>query len=212
MWTKIKICGCKRKEDIALVNKFLPDYVGFVFADSKRRVSDELAKELKAMLSKEIQSVGVFVNEPINHILSLCEQGIIDVIQLHGEETEDYIKILKQKVSQPVIKAIRVVSKEQIEKADELSCDYLLLDTYQKDSYGGSGVVFDWGMIPRLKKPYFLAGGLNINNMKEAVSECNPYGLDISSGVEVDGFKDDVKIREIMNLLHTVSFTDLKRE
>lgn len=201
MLTKIKICGCKRKEDIALVNKFLPDYVGFVFANSKRRVNDELAKELKAMLSNQIQSVGVFVNEPMDHIISLCKQKIIDVIQLHGDEADDYIKILKQEVSQPIIKAIRVVSKEQIKKADALSCDFLLLDTYQKDSYGGSGVSFDWGMIPALMKPYFLAGGININNMEAAAKQCRPYCIDISSGVEVNGLKNEYKISEIMNLL-----------
>lgn len=205
MWTKIKICGCKRREDIELVNKFRPDYVGFVFASSPRRVSFEIAKELNGILSKEIQSVGVFVNEPLEQIINLCNHQVIDVIQLHGDETSEYIKILKKEVSQPIIKAVRVISKEQIQKFDESPCDFLLLDTYHKRNYGGSGIAFDWSMIPELSKPYFLAGGLHLDNVKQAVNECRPYGIDLSSGVEVDGYKNEAKIRELMNELNELN-------
>ena len=205
MWTKIKICGCKRKEDIELVNKFRPDYVVFVFAPSSRRVSYELAKELKGILSKEIQSVGVFVNEPLEQIITLCNHQVIDVIQLHGDETSEYIKILKKEVSQSIIKAVRVISKEQIQKFDESPSDFLLLDTFQKGHYGGGGIVFDWSMIPKLSKPYFLAGGIHAGNVKQAVNECRPYGIDLSSGVEVDGFKNEAKIRRLMHELNEMN-------
>ena len=205
MWTKIKICGCKRAEDIQLVNKFRPDYVGFVFANSSRRVSYELAKELKALLSIEIQAVGVFVNESLGQIIDLCNQGIIDVIQLHGNESSEYMNALKREVPQPIIKAIPVVSKEQIQNSEELPCDFLLLDTYQKASFGGSGITFDWSLIPNLSKPYFLAGGIHPGNVKKAVLQCKPYCIDLSSGVEIDGYKSGDRMRELMNEWYKVN-------
>lgn len=200
--TKIKICGCKRLQDIELVNKYLPDYIGFVFANSKRKIEDAVAMELKAALSNQIKAVGVFVNEPIEHIVDLCKKQVIDVVQLHGDETKEYITKLKGLVEQPIIKAIRVQSSEQVQLAESLPCEYLLLDTYIKDAYGGSGVSFDWSMIPHLSKPYFLAGGLNSENIKRAIHECRPYCVDISSGVELDGYKDEGKIREIMRQIN----------
>ena len=196
--TKIKICGLTRKEDIESVNRWLPDYIGFVFCKSRRQVTAEQAALLKADLDNRIKAAGVFVNEPLNSIIKLCKCRIIDVVQLHGDEDEAYISNLKAQIDCPVIKAVRVQSSEQILQTEKLSCDFLLLDTYQKGQYGGSGETFDYAMIPILQKRFFLAGGLDGSNIAEAIRKCNPYGVDISSGLETDGLKDESKIRQII--------------
>ena len=125
---------------------------------------------------------------------------MIDLIQLHGDEDEAYIRQLKKHTPLPVIKAVRVRSREQILKAQELTCDYLLLDTYTKGRYGGSGTQFDWNMIPELKKPYFLAGGIHLGNIRQAASH-GPYCIDVSSAVETGGRKDRRKMEEIAQVL-----------
>ena len=206
--TQIKLCGLTRKEDISAVNRWQPDYIGFVFANSRRQVTPEHARHLKDGLDPRIKVVGVFTNEPVQFILDLCETQIIEVVQLHGDETEEYIQALKRKTTCPVIKAIRVQSTEQILQAEKLSCDLLLLDTYQKGQYGGSGKTFDRALIPTLHKPFFLAGGLESGNITQAVGECHPFGVDVSSGVETNGLKDETKIRQIIELIRTEpSFT-----
>lgn len=199
--TKIKICGLKSLKDIAYVNEHKPDYIGFVFAESKRKVNDKLAKEMKACLDVAIKAVGVFVNEPIEHIVSLCNENIIDIIQLHGDEDNDYMELLKSKISKPIIKVLRVQSKEQIIETKNLSCNHILLDTYVKDQYGGSGLTFDLKLIPENIKPFFLAGGIQENNVLNIISECHPYCVDVSSGVETDGIKDKLKIKNIIELV-----------
>lgn len=198
---KVKICGLRRMQDIEAVNMLCPDYVGFVFAKSKRRITDQTAMELKRNLKPGIQAAGVFVNEQAENIISLCEEKIIDLVQLHGDEDESYIRTLKNKIDIPVIKAVRVRSREQIVKAQELPCEYLLLDTYQPGMYGGSGKLFDWNLIPRMEKPYFLAGGLNAQNIGQAVSACSPYAVDVSSAVETDGWKDAEKMKQFMQVI-----------
>lgn len=202
--TKIKICGLTRKEDIESVNRWLPDYIGFVFCESRRQVTPEQAGLLKAGLDSRIKAVGVFVNEPVISIVKLCNTGVIDVVQLHGDESEEYIRELKNQIDCPVIKAVRVKSAEQIWQAEKLSCDLLLLDTYQKEQYGGSGKTFDYSMIPFLQKRFFLAGGLENSNIVQAIEKCNPYGVDISSGVETDGLKDENKIRQIIQTVRSI--------
>ena len=202
--TKIKICGLTRAEDIMAVNRHLPDYVGFVFAASRRQTKPEQARRLKAGLDSRIKVVGVFVNEPLDNIASLCGAGIIDLVQLHGDESRDYIQALKEKIACPVIKAVRVQNPEQILEAQEMCSDLLLLDTHQPGQYGGSGQTFDWGLIPELHKPFFLAGGLEIGNIEEAIRECHPFGVDVSSGVETAGFKDDNKIRQIIAVIRNI--------
>lgn len=197
----VKICGLRRSEDVKVVNLLCPDYVGFVFAKSKRKVTDQTAMELKEMLNPRIQAAGVFVNEQPEKIISLCEKNIIDLIQLHGDEDDTYIKLLKNKTDTPVIKAIRVRSREQMIKAQELPCEYLLLDTYMPGMYGGSGNIFDWSLIPKMEKPYFLAGGLNTQNIGQAVSACSPYAVDVSSAVETDGWKDAEKMKQFMQVI-----------
>ncbi len=237
--TRIKICGLKRPEDVDYVNQYLPDYAGFVFAGSKRRVTDEQAEELSRKLDERIIPVGVFVNEPVEHIVNLVRKGIIRIVQLHGDEDGIYILNLKEALNKlvgkteyimyesgeaagkmngqnkkeaiekkcgqnkkeiiKIIKAVRVQSREQILEAAKLPCDYLLLDTWQKDAYGGSGKQFDKSLIPsELTIPYFLAGGLSAENIQENIEICHPYAVDVSSAVETDGKKDKKKIQEFI--------------
>ena len=209
--TRIKICGLKRTEDVDYVNQYLPDYAGFVFAGSKRKVTDEQAEELSKKLDERITPVGVFVNELAEHIVNLVKKGIIRVVQLHGDEDETYILKLRELLEEAdkesdnrkeaikIIKAVRVRSREQILEAAKLPCDYLLLDTWQKDTYGGCGKQFDKSLIPsELTVPYFLAGGLSAENIQENIKTCHPYAVDVSSAVETDGNKDRKKIQEFI--------------
>lgn len=196
--TKIKICGLMRDNDIQAVNAALPDYIGFVFAKSRRQIDEKRAAAMKACLNPSIKAVGVFVNESMKRITKLCDSQVIDLIQLHGDETEDYIKDLKYFVSNKIIKAVRVRSTEDIERAMLLPCDYLLLDAYYEGKYGGIGKAFDWSLIPIISKPFFLAGGIHSDNIARAIEKHNPYGIDVSSGVETDGYKDPEKIMEIV--------------
>ena len=183
--------GIKTREDIELLEKYQPDYVGFVFAGKKRKITYDQAKELKKGLLSSIQVVGVFVNEDISFVEKLVKNDVIDLVQLHGQETNEYIKILKQKIDVPIIKAI------QIKNDDSFNVDYDV-DYYLFDhGSGGTGESFDWSMLKEVNKPVFLAGGINLSNIDEAL-KMNVYGLDVSSGVETDGFKDREKIKEIV--------------
>ncbi len=201
---QIKICGLTRPEDIKAVNTWKPDYAGFVFAPGKRQLSPSAARVLRDLLLPEIPSVGVFVNSPREEILSLVRDHTIGLVQLHGDENEDYIKSLKEQLDFPVpiIKAVRVRSKKEIDEAGHLPADFLLFDTYSKDSYGGSGRTFDWTMIPDIEKPWFLAGGLGASNIKEAL-KTNAFCLDLSSSVETEGLKDPEKIKELIPLVRS---------
>lgn len=193
---KIKICGLKRLDDIEIVNKYKPDYIGFVFADSKRKVTSDLACKMKKNLDSSIKSVGVFVDEDIDVIIKLYDEGIIDIAQLHGLENEEYIKKLKQKSNYKleIINAIEMSDEKDLKEYDNSLADYLLLDSGK-----GSGKTFDWRLIRKdLKKEFFLAGGLNSKNISKAIEEFNPYAVDLSSGVETDGYKDELKIKEVM--------------
>lgn len=204
--SKIKICGIKRLEDIEIVNKYKPDYIGFVFYKNSRYVDFETAKELKSKLDKSIRAVGVFVNEPIDFIVKLCISNIIDVVQLHGDEDDEYIKQLRALVKCRIIKAVRVKSAEQILQEEQKKCDFLLLDTYKKDVYGGSGEKFNWDLIPDdLVKEYFLAGGLNADNIQLAIKTLHPFCVDVSSSVETDGVKDEQKIKKIIEKVRSVN-------
>ena len=197
---KIKICGLKRLEDIEIVNKYMPDYMGFVFADTKRKVSHELARQLKDKLDPEIISVGIFVDAPKEEIVELFENGTIEMAQLHGLESEDYIKDLKAMTDNRliVIKAIEMSQDTDLLKYDSSNADYLLLDSGK-----GSGKTFDWRLIRKdLKKDFFLAGGLNKDNVTQAIEEFEPYAVDLSSSLEVNGFKNEDKIKEIMEIIN----------
>lgn len=201
---KIKICGLSRPVDIQAVNEVLPDYIGFVFAKSRRQISEDRARELKDNLNPSINAVGVFVNEEPSKIIRLCNLDIIDTVQLHGDEDEEYIRKLRLEIPQKIVKAIRVKDCEDIKRASGFPCDYLLLDTYLEQEYGGSGKTFDWSVITEMKKPYFLAGGIHSENALQAMKQCQPYCIDISSGVETDGVKDAYKIIDIVTKIRSV--------
>jgi phosphoribosylanthranilate isomerase len=196
--SRVKICGLSRPCDIEAVNAAMPDYAGFVFAKSRRQIHYKQAAELKQSLDKHILAVGVFVNEPLQNIIALCNTEIIDLVQLHGDEDERYIKALKQRISNKIIKAVRVRCSDDLRQAEKLPCHYLLLDTYSTKEYGGTGTAFDWSMIGKVEKPFFLAGGINIENATTAINEVSPYCLDVSSGVETDGLKDRQKILQLV--------------
>ena len=198
MSSKVKICGLRRLRDIEMANLYEPDYVGFVFAASSRQVTEEHAESLKAELADGILAAGVFVNAPAVQAARIAEKGIIDMIQLHGDEDEAYICSLKRLTGRPVIKAVRVQSREQILQAEKLPCDYLLLDTYTKGQYGGSGKSFDLSLIPGLSKPFFLAGGLNAENVRQALEISGAFAADVSSAVETDGYKDTDKVKDFI--------------
>jgi len=197
---KIKICGLTRERDIHAVNEALPDYIGFVFAESRRQVDEDKAKAMKSLLDPSIKAVGVFVNDDIGRIVRLCDSGVIDLVQLHGDEDKEYIKTLRGCVQNGIIKAVRVRGVEDIERAMELPCDYLLLDAWHKERYGGTGTAFDWSVVPGISKPFFLAGGINSKNIALAIGKLNPYAVDVSSGVETGGCKDPARIKEIVSM------------
>jgi phosphoribosylanthranilate isomerase len=202
--SKIKICGLTRQEDIMTVNEYLPDYIGFIFAESRRQVTEEQAKLLKQLLSPWVKAVGVFVNDDIRRIAGLCSKGIIDLVQLHGDEDEGYIRCLRTMTDKVIIKAIRVKTSADVIQAFDSEADYLLFDTYHKQQYGGSGIAFDWSLIKKSVRKFFLAGGINEDNILEAVGNYQPYAVDVSSGVETDGKKDPQKIRNIIAKVRSV--------
>ena len=190
MMTKIKFCGLTREEDIRAANELKPDYIGFVFwARSKRNVTREQAAELKAALDPQIKAVGVFVDEDIEVIKSLLDDGIIDIAQLHGNEDENCIRKLQEAAGKPVIKAFKIRSEDDAKIAEQSPADLVLLDSGM-----GTGKTFDWGLLKGVKRPYLLAGGLGVDNVAEAVKMLNPYALDVSSGIETEGVKDKNKM------------------
>lgn len=210
---KIKLCGMMKPCDIEYANRVKPDFVGFIFANTRRKISPAQAKQFRETLNVEIPAVGVFVNEDIPVIASLVQDGCIDMIQLHGEEDADYIRCLREVCDVPVIKAVKVQTVEQIQQTAALPVDYLLLDTYRKGVLGGTGEAFDWELLREAKaaagdtaegelfgKTYFLAGGLHAGNLREAAA-LGSYGLDVSSGIETDGSKDFTKMVEVMELV-----------
>lgn len=193
---KIKICGLRTEADIDYVNEFKPDFIGFVFAKSKRQVTAEQAKVLRSKLSGDIIPVGVFVNEPVSNVAELINEGIIDIAQLHGDEDEAYVAELKGKLTKgQIIKAVRVKSREDIEKSRNIAADYILFDTYRADAYGGTGATFNWQLLKGYDRPFFLAGGINAENVSEAIKLTTPFAVDVSSAVETDGYKDREKIK-----------------
>lgn len=192
MMTKIKFCGLTRPCDIEAANEIKPDYIGFVFApNSKRHVSYKQAVDLKNLLCADIKEVGVFLNEDIEQVISLLNLGIIDAAQLHGDESPAYITRIQKETGKPVIKAFQIHSEKDVSAAEKTNADYIILDAGT-----GQGKTFDWNLISDFKKPFFLAGGLNPGNVKSAMQQLHPYALDVSTGIETDGFKDKKKMAD----------------
>lgn len=197
--TKIKICGLQSEDDISYVNELMPDYIGFVFLQGRRRyISPEDAAHLKSLLNPSIQAVGVFVNEPVENVASLLQNGTIQMAQLHGQEDEAYARKLKSLCDKPIIKAFIIKSESDIRDALTYPSDFLLLDNGL-----GTGEVFDWSLIQNIERPFFLAGGLTPENVRDAIFLTHPYAVDTSSGVETDQKKDYNKIKAFIDAVRS---------
>ena len=206
---KIKFCGIKRHEDILYMNKYKPDYAGFVFAGKKRRITPEKAAALVGELSPEIKKAGVFVNEIPKNIESTVKLAGLDIVQLHGDENEEYIANLRKLLPHTEIwKAVRVKDFESLKSALTLSVDMLLFDSFSSEEYGGTGKTANIELIKSMKirRPFFIAGGLNDGNIAYIINELSPYGVDVSSGIETDGVKDENKIKLIMETINKINF------
>ena len=194
--TKIKLCGLSRPEDIAAANALKPDYIGFVFAEkSKRRVTPETAAALRAALDPAVPAVGVFVNEDAETVAALLNSGTIQIAQLHGGEDEAYIHTLRGLTDKDIWKAFRVNGPEDLKAAARSPADRVLLD----NGPGGTGERFDWGLLRDFQaRPYLLAGGLGQENVGAAVRALRPWAVDVSSGIETGGQKDEKKMRDFV--------------
>ena len=213
---KVKMCGISKVETIPAIVDAKPDYIGLVFAPSKRQVTVEQAKILVEELHKQyavrynsetIKIVGVFVNETIENLLKIAEEVKLDVIQLHGDEDESFIQILKEQSNVEVWKAVQVRSAADAEKWIDSSADMLLFDAYHKDERGGTGEVFDWSSLDEFERPFMLAGGIDSTNVARAIRTVRPYGIDISSGIETNSVKDDEKMKAFTNIVRTVALS-----
>lgn len=188
--TKIKLCGLRRICDIECANELQPDAIGFVFArQSKRYITPEEAKRLKALLRPSIRAVGVFVDTDHETIVELAKQGVIDAVQLHGNEDEACFRAIKRQIDIPVLQAFRIRSAGDVKRAEKSSADMVLLD-----AGAGCGEVFDWDLLTHMTRSYFLAGGLTPENVSEAIQKLHPYGVDASSALETGGWKDAKKM------------------
>jgi phosphoribosylanthranilate isomerase len=193
--TKIKVCGLRRPEDVAYVNKLKPDYVGFVFAESKRRVTAAAAAKLASGLDPAIKKVGIFVDEDPEVVRSIAEQVPLDILQFHGHESPAYLESFGDK---EIWKALPIATKEDIGQMARYPQNTLLLDAKVSGAAGGSGVPFDWDLLSGAdldRGRIVLAGGLNPDNVAQAIEKVRPFAVDVSSGVETDGFKDYQKMK-----------------
>ena len=197
--TRIKICGLTRLEDIQAVNEAKPDFVGFIveFPKSRRSVTVEQLKALREKLDESILPVGVFVNAPVGLPAQLLNEGTIALAQLHGQEDENYIRQLRIMTDQLLIKAFSIKTEADIKKAIRSEADYILLDQ-------GAGGTVDWSLVPAIKRPWFLAGGLGCENLESAIHLLHPWAVDLSSSVETGGHKDPDKILEAVYAVRSI--------
>ncbi len=201
---KIKFCGVRRLEDVKFCNSLQPDYMGMILSSGFRRSVDLVqAASLVQQKHNLIQAVGVFVNEQPEDIARIAKIVSLDVVQLHGNETEEMISEVRRLTGLPVWKAVRVQSEAEIRQAEQLSTDALVLEGYTKGQVGGTGVTADWELLVQAKpkKPFFLAGGLKPENLRQAISIVKPAGVDLSSGIETAGVKDLDKMKEIVKIV-----------
>lgn len=200
--SKIKLCGLTRQEDIDCVNRYLPDYVGFVFyKKSHRFITEAKAAKLKSRLNPKIKAVGVFVDEKPENIISLCKSGTVDLIQLHGSEDGEYIDCLRRSTNSPIIKAFKVKSHADIAAANASNADFVLLDAFSPNMVGGTGKLFDHSLLTGIERKYFLAGGVTPDNLSDILNAVNPYCIDLSSGIETERLKDESKIKAVMQII-----------
>ena len=218
---KVKMCGISKVETISAVVEAKPDYMGLVFAPSKRQVTVDQAKTLVEELYKqytkrynngtehsnndEIKTVGVFVNETLENLVKIATEVNLDVVQLHGDEDEAFIQSLKERTNVEIWKAVQIRSVADAETWIDSSADMLLFDAYHKDERGGTGEIFDWSCLDEFERPFMLAGGIDCTNVARAIRTVRPYGIDISSGIETDGVKDDEKIKAFTNIVRTIA-------
>lgn len=192
---KIKICGLKNNNDISYINALKPDYVGFVFAKSKRQVDKYQAKNLIKNLDIEIKKVGVFVNASYDEINEIARHCNLDILQLHGDENP----IFCDSFNYPVWKAIGIKDNESFKKINNYNVDGYVLDTCSSNQYGGTGKKFDWNIAQDTKDKFvILAGGLTVENVEQGIKIVNPRAVDVSSGVEMDGNKDFEKMKRFI--------------
>ena len=210
---KVKMCGISKVETIPAVVEAKPDYMGLVFAPSKRQVTVEQAKILIEELHKQcinhydtkvVKTVGVFVNETLDNLVRIADTANLDAVQLHGDEDEAFIQSLKERTNVEVWKAIQIRTAADTEKWIDSSADILLFDAYHKDERGGTGEVFDWSSLDAFERPFMLAGGLDSTNVARAIRTVRPYGIDISSGIETNGVKDDEKIKAFTKIVNSI--------
>jgi len=198
--TKVKLCGLSRPCDIEYANEIKPDFIGFVFFEkSIRNVSFEKAHELRRNLADGITPVGVFVDENIENVAKLLNNGTISIAQLHGNENNEYIANLRKLADYPIIQAFRIKSDEDIERANNSTADYILLD-----SGWGTGQTFDHSFIKGMKRDFFIAGGINADNIGGIIEKYRPFGADVSSAIETDGVKDKNKMRAFVDSVRKV--------
>ena len=224
---KIKMCGISKIETIPAVIEANPDYMGLVFAPSKRQVTVDQAKTLVEELHKQyanrynrdaeqysnqtlihqefIKTVGIFVNETLDNLVTIATEVNLDAVQLHGDEDEAFIQSLKGRTNVEVWKAVQIRSAADAEAWIDSSADMLLFDAYHKDERGGTGEVFDWSCLDEFERPFMLAGGIDSTNVARAIRTVRPYGIDISSGIETEGVKDDEKIKAFTNIVRTIA-------
>ena len=210
---KVKMCGISKVETIPAVVEAKPDYMGLVFAPSKRQVTVEQAEILVEELHKQcinhydtkvVKTVGVFVNETLDNLVRIADTANLDAVQLHGDEDEAFIQSLKERTNVEVWKAIQIRSAADVEKWIDSSADMLLFDAYHKDERGGTGEVFDWSSLDTFERPFMLAGGIDSTNVARAIRTVRPYGIDISSGIETNGVKDDEKITAFTKIVKSI--------
>ena len=225
---KVKMCGISKVETIPAVVEAKPDYMGLVFAPSKRQVTVDQAKTLVEELHKqyasrynsgggqsnddveqsnndEIKTVGIFVNETLENLVTIATEVNLDAVQLHGDEDEAFIQSLKERTNVEVWKAVQIRSAADAEAWIDSSADMLLFDAYHKDERGGTGEVFDWSCLDEFERPFMLAGGIDSTNVARAIRTVRPYGIDISSGIETEGVKDNEKIKAFTNIVRTIA-------
>ena len=217
---KVKMCGISKVETIPAIVDAKPDYMGLVFAPSKRQVTVDQAKILVEELHRgyakkygsdtehdkngTIKTVGVFVNETVENLVTIANEANLDAVQLHGDEDEAFIQSLKERTNVEVWKAVQIRSAADVEKWIDSSADMLLFDAYHKDERGGTGEVFDWSSLDAFERPFMLAGGIDSTNVARAIRTVRPYGIDISSGIETNGVKDDEKIKAFTKIVKSI--------